>query len=137
MDEVAGGRQAAVEEGRADQCLERVGEDRCAQRTTAARLAFAETERLGQAELKRRPVQAVLANEVGANTGQVTFVGIAETVEQQARDDQAQDGVAEELEALVVVGAVAAMRQGALHQSRIGEAMTDLLLQCVEAGIHA
>ena len=106
-------------------------------RAAAARLAFAEAQQLGQAELQRRAVQAVLAHEVGAHPGQVAFVGAAEAVEQQARDGQAQDGVAEELEALVVVGAEAAVGQRPLQQRRVGEAVADALLQGDEAGIHA
>ena len=88
----------------------------------------------GQAELRRGAVQAVLAHQVGANAGQVAFVGVAEAVEQQAGDGQAQDRVAEELEPLVVVGAEAAMRERPFQQRRIGEAVADALLQCVEAG---
>ena len=129
--------EAAVEEGRADQRLERVGEDRRAQRAAAARLAFAEAQRLGQAELERDAVQAVLAHEVGAHAGQVALVGVAEALEQQARDDQAQDRVAEELEALVVVGAEAAVGQRAFQQGRVAEPVADALLQCYETGIHA
>ena len=63
-------------------------------------------------------MQAVLAHEVGAHAREVAFVGVAEAVEQQARDDQAQHGVAEELEPLVVVGAEAAVRERALEQRR-------------------
>ncbi len=129
--------QAAVEEGRADQRLERVGEDRRAQRAAAARLAFTEAQRLGQAELERGTVQAVFANEMGADARQVAFVGVAEAVEQQARDDQAQDRVAEELEALVVVGTEAAVGERAFQQGRVAEPVADALLQCYEAGIHA
>ena len=87
-------------------------------RAAAARLAFAQAQHLGQAELQRGAVQAVLAHQVGAHAGQVAFVGAGEALEQQAGDGQAQDGVAEELEALVVVGAEAAVRQRALQQRR-------------------
>ena len=82
-------------------------------------------------------MQAVLADQVGADAGEVAFVGAGEALEQQARDDQAQDGVAEELEPLVVVGAEAAMGQGPLQERRVGEAVADALLQGDEAGIHA
>jgi len=73
---------------------------------------------------------------MGANAGQVALVGIAEAVEEQARDDQAEDGVAEEFEALVVIRAIAAMSERSFHQRRIGETMADALLESVEAGIH-
>ena len=133
----ARGLEAAVEERRADQRLERVGEDRGAQRAAAARLAFAEAKQLRQAELERGAVQAVLADEVGAHARQVAFVGVAEAIEQQARDDEAEHGVAEKFEPLVVVGAEAAMGQRALQEAGIGEAVADALLQCDETGIHA
>ena len=92
---------------------------------------------LGQAELERGSEQAVLADEVGADARQIALVGIAEAVEQQARDDEAEDGVAEEFEALVVVGAEAAVREGPFQERRVAEAVADALLQGDEAGIHA
>ena len=132
-----GGLQAAVEEGGADQRLEGVGQDRCAQGAAAARLALAEAQRLGQAELERGPVQAVLAHQMGADAGEVALVGAAEAVEEEARDDQAQHRVAEELEPLVVVGAEAAVGQRALQERRIAEAVADALLERDERRVHA
>ena len=133
----AGGDEAAVLEGGADQGLEGVGQDRGAQGAAAAGLALAQAEQLGQAELQGGAVQAVLAHQVGADAGQVALVGVAEAVEQEAGDGQAQDGVAEELETLVVVGAEAAVGQGPLQEAGVGEAVADALLQDDEAGIHA
>ena len=57
-------------------------------------------------------------------------------VEQQAGDRQAQDRVAEEFEALVVIGAEAAMPQRTLEQALVREAMAEPLLQCGETSIH-
>ena len=74
---------------------------------------------------------------MGAHPRQVALVGAAEALEQQARDDQAEDGVAEEFEALVVVGAEAAMGEGPFQERRVVEPVADALLQGVEAGIHA
>ena len=95
------------------------------------------SKRANSTELQRGTVQAVLAHQVGADAGEVAFVGIAEAVEQQAGDRQAQDRVAEELEPLVVVGAEAAVGQGPLQEARVGEAVADALLEDDEAGIHA
>ena len=92
---------------------------------------------LGQAELQRRAMQAVFAHEVGAHARQVAFVGVAQAVEQQAGDDQAQNRVAEEFEPFVVVGAEASVREGPLQKAGIGETVADTLLQCGETGIHA
>ena len=54
LHQAARGVEAAVLEGRADQRLERVGQDRGALRAAAARLAFAQAQQLGQAELQAR-----------------------------------------------------------------------------------
>jgi hypothetical protein len=62
-------------------------------------------------------VQAVLAHQVGADAGQVAFVGARETLVQQAGDRQAQHRIAQELEALVVVGAAAAVRERTRQQA--------------------
>ena len=93
-------------------------------------------------ESRRRAIEVASLARLGSETLSVgraedALVRIAEAIEQQARDDETEHGVAEELEALVVVGAIAAMRESPLHQRRVGEAMADLALQCVETGIHA
>ena len=106
-------------------------------RAAAARLAFGQAQHVGQAELQRGAVQAVFAHEVGAHAREVAFVGAAEALEQEARDRQVEHRVAEELEALVVVGAEAAVRERAVQQRLFREAVAEALLQGVEAGIHA
>ena len=112
----------------ADQRLDRVGQDRRPRRAAAARLALGQLQRVGQAEHERDPVQAVLAHEVGAHAREVALVGAGEAVEQQPRDGQVQHRVAQELEALVVVGAEAAVREGALEQRALGELVAEPLL---------
>jgi hypothetical protein len=82
-------------------------------------------------------VQAVLAHEVRANTGQVAFVGATEAVEQETRDDQAQNRVAQELEALVVIGTETTVGKRPLQKGGVGEAVADALLEDDEGGIHA
>ena len=128
--------EAAVEERRADQRLERVGEDRRALGAAAARLALRQAQHVGQAERQRHAVQAVLAHQVGPHAGQVAFVRTGEALEQQARDGQAEHRVAEELEALVVIGAEAAMGQRAGQQPGLREAVAEPLLQLIEKRIH-
>jgi hypothetical protein len=69
---------------------------------------------------------------VGANTGEVTLVRAGEALEQQAGYRQAEHGIAEEFEALVVIGAEAAVRQRARQQRRLPEAVADAALEIVD-----
>ena len=130
------GVEAAVEEGGADQRLERVGQDRRALRAAAAGFALGQAQHLRQAERQRGAVQAVLAHQVGAHARQVAFVRAGEALVQQRRDGQVQHRVAEELEPLVVVGAEAAVRQRARQQRGLRKAMAQALLQGVERGLR-
>ena len=136
MHERPGGVEAAVQEGGADDGLERIGEDRDAQRTAAARLALGQPQHLGHAERQRDLVQAVLAHEVGAHAGEIALVGPGEALEQQARDGEAEHRVAEEFEPLVVVGPEAAVPQRTLEQALLRELVAQSLLQCGETRIH-
>ena len=90
---------------------------------------------LAARDLARDALQAVLAHEVRAHAREVAFVAAREALEQQAGDRQVQHRVAQELEALVVVGAMAAVRQRALHQRRAGKAVAQALLQGFQAGV--
>jgi len=102
-----------------------------------AQLPTSEAKRLGQAELERGAVEAVLAHEVRAHPGQVALVGVAEAIEEEARDDEAEDGVAEEFEALVVVGAEASVGERPFQERGVAETVADALLESDESGIHA
>ena len=130
------GIEAGIEEDRADQRLQRIGQDGGALRATAARLALGQAHHLGQAELQRHAVQAVLAHQVRAHARQVAFVGAGEALEQQAGNGQAQHRIAEEFQAFVVVGAEAAVRQRPGEQLRLAEAVADAGLEFVESLVH-
>ena len=93
-------------------------------------------QHLGQRELQGDPVQALFAHQVRAHAGEIAFVGALEALVQQVGNGQAQHRVAEKLEPLVVVRAEAAVRQGAAQQARIGEAVADAPLQCVQTSVH-
>jgi hypothetical protein len=69
---------------------------------------------------------------VRAHARQVAFVGAGKARVEQCRDCGLQHGVAEEFEALVVLGAGAAVRQRAQQQARVGEPMAQALLQRVD-----
>ena len=81
-------------------------------------------------------MQAVLAHQMGADAGQIALVGAGEAFVQQAGHGQAQHGIAEELEPLVVVGAEAAVRQRAGQQFGLAEAVTEALLEGSDLGAH-
>jgi hypothetical protein len=81
-------------------------------------------------------MQAVFADEVGPDAGEIAFVGAGEALEQKARDDQAQNSIAEKFEPLVVVRAVAAVGQGPIQQTSVRETVADALLQGVNAVFH-
>jgi hypothetical protein len=95
---------------------------------TAPISASTASARIRQAEHQRHLVQAVLAHEVGAHAREVAFVGTVEAVEQQPRDGHVQHRVAQEFQALVVVGAEAAVREGALEQRALDELVAEPLL---------
>jgi hypothetical protein len=81
-------------------------------------------------------VQAVFTDQVRAHTRQVAFVGARESLVQERRHGRLQHGVAEELEAFVVIGTGTAVRQGALQQRRLLESVAEALLQRTETSIH-
>ena len=121
--------EATVEESGADQRLYAIGQDRRALGAAAAGFAFGQTQHVGQADGKRDAGQTVFANEMRAHARQVAFVGPAEALVEQCRDRGLQDGVAEELEALVVLCTGTAVGQRACQQRAAGKAVTQALLQ--------
>ena len=52
---------------------------------------------------------------------------------EQPRDGQIQDRIAQKLDALIMVGRKAAVRQRLLEQLRVGEIMLQARLQCQQA----
>jgi hypothetical protein len=74
-------------------------------------------------------VQAVLAHEVGAHAREVAFVAVGQAFVEQARDRQAQHGIAQEFQPLVVLGAPAAVRERTPQQLGPREGVAQALLQ--------
>jgi hypothetical protein len=98
-------------------------------RIDGARLAFGQAQHLGQADGQCHAGQAVFAHQVRAHARQVAFVRAAEALVEQRRDGGLQHGVTEKLEALVVLGAGAAVGQRTCEQRAVGEAVPQTLLQ--------
>ncbi len=64
-------------------------------------------------------MQAVLANQIGSQAGKITLGQERKAIKKLARDDAVKDGVAEELEPLVVRQAVAAVRECGQQQGSV------------------
>ena len=90
-------------------------------RAAATRLAFAQPQHLRQAQLQRHAMQAVFSHQVGSHARQVAFVGTGKAVEQQARDRQAEHGISQKFETLVVVGTETSVRQGSDQQRGVAK----------------
>src|SRR5690606_26705314 len=121
--------KAGVQVDRADQRLERVGQDGGAVRAARAGLAFTQAQQRRQRQPQREPVQRVLLDQVGPHARQVALRQFRETDVQQVRDGQVQHRVAEKLEALVVVGRETAVRERELEQPRVRERVLKARLQ--------
>jgi hypothetical protein len=76
-------------------------------------------------------VERILAHQLCAQSGQVTFRKPGEALEQMCRYDAVENAVAQELQAFVVGGAVTAMRERLGQEFRPGKTVTDMLLQAL------
>jgi hypothetical protein len=131
-----GGGKAGVEVDRADQRLERIGQDRRPVRAAGAGLALAQLEQRRQRQPHSQAVQGVLLDQVGPHARQVALGQGRQADVQQVRNRQVQHRVAEKLQALVVVGRKAAVRERELEQPRVGEGVLETRLQRDEAAVH-
>ena len=120
--------EAAVEVDGGDERLAGVGEHRGLAPPARLLFAAAEEEPLAEAELAGDLGQAELVDDAGAGLGQLALVALGRRVHEQVPDDEVEDGVAEELEPLVVGPAprgvlveVRLVRQRALEAGAIAE----------------
>src|SRR5260221_3123615 len=121
LDDRLRGFEAAIEENRAENRFERVCQDRWAAKTAAAQLALAEPECLRNIQGLSNFVQRLLFDQVGANSGQITLVELAETLKQKRGHHAVEDRIAQELEPFVMRGTVTAMGHGLAQQFRIAK----------------
>ena len=98
--------------------LHGVGEDAGAAAAAGVLLAAAEADILAQAELGGHAVQALLADELGAQARHAALRQLRKAVIERVGDDHAQDAVAQELKPLVALAAAAPVlvRVGAVRQ---------------------
>ncbi len=130
--QVTGGLEAGIKVDRTDDGLQRIGQNRGALGASALGLAFAEAHDLGQAQLHRQAVQHVLAHQMGSDAGEVALVTAVEAAVEQARHTETEYGVAQELEALVVLGPEALVGHGPHQQAGVGKHVPQPLLQRLE-----
>ncbi len=114
--QTARGLVAAVQVDRADQRLQAVGQDGAAPETTALQLAAAQAQHFTQPEAAGDHGQRLFPHQHGAHPRQIAFCRLRQAQEYRLADDEVEQRVAEELEALVVVAAGASVGERALQQ---------------------
>ena len=87
----------------------------------AAQLPLTQAQVLSQLELLRHAGQRLAVHQLGAQPGQLALGRLREALPQRLGDQEAEDGVAEELQALVVARLGTAMGERIVEQLRVGE----------------
>ena len=105
LDHVPRGAVATVEVDRADQRLEHVGEDLGFVAAAALLLALAEQDPVPDLDLARDLAQRGLADDLLARDAEIALVRGRKPRHQPVADHEIEDGISEEFEALVVIGA--------------------------------
>ena len=119
LDEGARRRQVAVEIDGADQCLQRIGQNRLPPEAAALQLTRAELDLLTQGQIVGEFRQRLSAYQRGSQPAQMALVGLGQGLVQSLGNGEAEDGVAEEFKALVVLAAGAPVRQRAREEIRV------------------
>jgi len=105
IDHVPRGGVATVEVDRADQRLEHVGEDLRLVTSPGLLLPLTQEDPPADLELACHLGQPRLADDLLAGDAQITLVGVGKPGHDPVGDDEVEDGIPEELQALVVLGA--------------------------------
>jgi hypothetical protein len=122
LDDPARRVVAAIDEHGAEYRLQRIREDRGTRSPAGLVLAFTEADLVSEPRAACDPREHVLVDERGARARQVAFGKRGKASIERGGDDAVQHGVTDELEALVVRGAEAAVRQRAAEQVGIANA---------------
>jgi hypothetical protein len=123
-DEALSDGHATVHRYRADDGLEEAGEVLGSLAAAGSFFAPAEEEELAEAKLSREGGKAVAPDEIATPSRQLSFLAGRAVTEEAVGDDVAEDGVAEELEALVRFEALGKVlvEVGAVHEGLAKEA---------------
>src|SRR5882724_9213812 len=134
LDEIRGGRVAAVEKHRADHRLADVAEHGFAQPRARAGADRAELDVVGQPERLRDLSAALLAHEIGEALRHLALVRVREGAIEHVGHDQSEHVIAEEFQALIAFASFARglerrdVGDGRHQQIGIGEIMPDARL---------
>jgi hypothetical protein len=104
FDEATGGGESTVEVEGGDDGLECVGEDGGLAAATALLFSAAEEDVVAETDAEGDVPQVAAADEGGSEAGEFTLTGGGEALEEGFGGEEAKDGVADELQLLVIGG---------------------------------
>ena len=139
-DDAAHGDVIAVEIHGADERLVGVGEGGGALTAAAGFLAASHHEIAAEIDIGGVHTEAFATDELGAQFGEVAFRVVGEMVEEVLGKDELEDGVAEELQALIIemvplrFVAQTGMRERLREEERVAELVVKALFERVHAG---
>src|SRR5690606_872740 len=110
-------------------CFHRIGENRFAPMAAAFHFAGTQSQVFAQLQFARELSQRLALDQRRAHAGEVAFAGIGKLREQRFGNNQINDGIAEEFEALVVRAASASMRQRPVEQCAIRKLIAELSIK--------
>ena len=140
QDDAADGDEIAVEIHGADERLESIGKRAGALASAVGLFAAPHHEVASDAEALGEDVEAVARDDAGADFGEVAFAEVGKLIEEILGEDELEDGVAEEFEALIVevmaLGFVteAGMGERFREQQGVAEFIFEALFERVHAG---
>ena len=124
-----GGGEIGIEADGGQQGFHGVGQDGGAVEAAAFEFAHAQIQRVAHAHAAGDFGKHVLVDQIGAQAGEFAFAIAGEGVEQHFGHAVIEDGVADKLEAFVVLGAVAAVGERLLEEAGILKAVAEVALQ--------
>ena len=120
-----------------DNRLECVRQDGRTLLTSRAHLAFTQTDDAGKPKLNGEPVQRILLHKIGSDPRKIALCLRTQPLEKQVSYREIEYGIAQKLQAFVVVGVKASMRQCTTQQIGIRKLVLQTLLQCQQTMVHA
>src|SRR5579863_527493 len=129
QDDVARGAEPRIKENRAHQRLERICEDGCAAVTAALEFTGTEGEVGAKVEAAGHFRQGFLVDEVGPQAAQIPLFQPCMTTIQGLGDTSINQGVAQELQTLIVAPAGAAVSERQFQQTFVREPAPQCLQQ--------
>ena len=140
QDDAADGYEVTVEIHGADERLEGVGQGAGAFASSVCLLAAAHHQVASDAEALGEDAEAVAGDDAGTDFGQVAFAEVGKLIEEMLGENELEDGVSEEFEALVVevmalrLVAEAGVGERFREQQSVAEFVFEALFEWVHAG---